>query len=136
MLGLKPQQTAETSCAPGRKVLLVEDNQVNQTVIEAMLTSLGYEVSLVSDGAQAIHFANTERFAAILMDCRLPIINGYEATRQIRQLPGCRALPIIALTANALQGDRETCLQAGMNDYLAKPFKRADLEQILQRWVQ
>jgi len=136
MLGLKPQQTAETSCAPGRKVLLVEDNQVNQTGIEAMLTSLGYEVSLVSDGAQAIHFANTERFAAILMDCRLPIINGYEATRQIRQLPGCRALPIIALTANALQGDRETCLQAGMNDYLAKPFKRADLEQILQRWVQ
>ena len=136
LLGLKPQQTAETSCAPGRKVLLVEDNQVNQTVIEAMLTSLGYEVSLVSDGAQAIHFANTERFAAILMDCRLPIINGYEATRQIRQLPGCRALPIIALTANALQGDRETCLQAGMNDYLAKPFKRADLEQILQRWVQ
>ena len=136
MLGLKPQQTAETSCAPGRKVLLVEDNQVNQTVIEAMLTSLGYEVSLVSDGAQAIHFANTERFAAILMDCRLPIINGYEATRQIRQLPGCMTLPIIALTANALQGDRETCLQAGMNDYLAKPFKRADLEQILLRWVQ
>ena len=135
-LGLKPEQEPDTACTPGRKVLLVEDNQVNQTVIEAMLTSLGYEVSLVSDGAQAIHFANTERFAAILMDCRLPIINGYEATRQIRQLPGCRGLPIIALTANALQGDRETCLQAGMNDYLAKPFKRADLEQILQRWVQ
>ena len=135
-LSQRPLLEPEASCAPGRKVLLVEDNQVNQTVIEAMLSSLGYEVTMVSDGAQAIHFANTERFAAILMDCRLPIINGYEATRQIRQLPGCRALPIIALTANALQGDRETCLQAGMNDYLAKPFKRADLEQILQRWVQ
>ena len=135
-LSQRPLLEPEASCAPGRKVLLVEDNQVNQTVIEAMLSSLGYEVTMVSDGAQAIHFANTERFAAILMDCRLPIINGYEATRQIRQLPGCRTLPIIALTANALQGDRETCLQAGMNDYLAKPFKRADLEQILQRWVQ
>ena len=132
----RPALEPETTCAPGRKILLVEDNQVNQTVIEAMLSSLGYEVSMVSDGAQAIHFANTERFAAILMDCRLPIINGYEATRQIRQLPGCMTLPIIALTANALQGDRETCLQAGMNDYLAKPFKRADLEQILLRWVQ
>lgn len=135
-LSPRPVPEAEATCTPGRKVLLVEDNLVNQTVIEAMLSSLGYEVSMVSDGAQAIHFANTERFAAILMDCRLPIINGYEATRQIRQLPGCATLPIIALTANALQGDRETCLQAGMNDYLAKPFKRADLEQILQRWVQ
>ena len=135
-LSQRPLQEPEAVCAPGRKVLLVEDNQVNQTVIESMLSSLGYEVTMVSDGAQAIHFANTERFAAILMDCRLPIINGYEATRQIRQLAGCRALPIIALTANALQGDRETCLQAGMNDYLAKPFKRADLEQILLRWVQ
>lgn len=112
----RPELEPEATCAPGRKILLVEDNQVNQTVIEAMLSSLGYEVSMVSDGAQAIHFANTERFAAILMDCRLPIINGYEATRQIRQLPGCMTLPIIALTANALQGDRETCLQAGMND--------------------
>ena len=135
-LSQRPVLEAEPACSQGRRVLLVEDNPVNQTVTEAMLSSLGYEVSVVTDGAQAIHFANTEPFAAILMDCRLPIINGYEATRQIRQLPGCMTLPIIALTANALQGDRETCLQAGMNDYLAKPFKRADLEQILQRWVQ
>ena len=123
-------------CIKGRKVLLVEDNPVNQTVIEAMLSSLGYEVSVVSDGAQAIHRANTECFTAILMDCRLPIIDGYEATRQIRQLAGCTQVPIIALTANALQGDREACLHAGMNDYLAKPFKRNDLEQIMLRWVQ
>ena len=69
------------------------------------------------------------------MDCRLPLIDGYEATRQIRQLEGRQQLPIIALTANALQGDREACLAAGMNDYLAKPFKRADLQRILQRWL-
>ena len=120
----------------GRNVLLVEDNPVNQTVIEAMLRSLGFTVSVATDGAQAVRRAESLIFEAILMDCRLPVIDGYEATRLIRQLPGCLDLPIIALTANALQGDRETCLAAGMNDYLAKPFKRTDLQQILQRWVQ
>ncbi|WP_426202898.1 ATP-binding protein [Pseudomonas sp. TWP3-1] len=120
----------------GRNVLLVEDNPVNQTVIEAMLRSLGFTVSVATDGAQAVRSAGGESFEAILMDCRLPIIDGYEATRQIRRLPGCAEVPIIALTANALQGDRENCLSAGMNDYLAKPFKRHDLQQILQRWVQ
>ena len=119
----------------GRNVLLVEDNPVNQTVIEAMLRSLGFTVSVATDGAQAVRSAEGNDFEVILMDCRLPIIDGYEATRQIRQLPGRRDVPIIALTANALQGDRETCLSAGMNDYLAKPFKRNDLQQILQRWV-
>ncbi|OHC22067.1 MAG: hybrid sensor histidine kinase/response regulator [Pseudomonadales bacterium RIFCSPHIGHO2_02_FULL_60_43] len=119
----------------GQPVLLVEDNPVNQTVIEAMLRSLGYRVSLVGDGAQAVHQVSQQCYSAILMDCRLPIMDGYEATRQIRRLPGCSELPIIALTANALQGDREACLQSGMNDYLAKPFKRADLQRILQRWL-
>ena len=119
----------------GREVLLVEDNPVNQTVIEAMLRSLGYRVVLVADGAQAVQACAASRFAAVLMDCRLPVMDGYEATRQIRQqAPQC-ATPIIALTANALQGDREACLQAGMNDYLAKPFKRTELERVLQRWT-
>ncbi|EJM63907.1 signal transduction histidine kinase [Pseudomonas sp. GM50] len=120
----------------GLNVLLVEDNAVNRTVVEAMLRSLGFTVSVVTDGAQAVRSAESRTFDAILMDCRLPVIDGYEATRQIRQLPGCADVPIIALTANALQGDREACLSAGMNDYLAKPFKRTDLQQILQRWVQ
>ncbi|MDH4554175.1 response regulator [Pseudomonas sp. BN417] len=119
----------------GQQVLLVEDNPVNQTVIEAMLRSLGYQVSLVGDGAQAVHQASRHHYAAILMDCRLPVLDGYEATRQIRQMNGGVAVPIIALTANALQGDREACLAAGMNDYLAKPFKRADLLRVMQRWL-
>ncbi|QEY62424.1 response regulator [Metapseudomonas lalkuanensis] len=119
----------------GQHVLLVEDNPVNQTVIEAMLRSLGYQVSLVGDGAQAVHQASRHHYAAILMDCRLPVLDGYEATRQIRQMNGGATLPIIALTANALQGDREACLAAGMNDYLAKPFKRADLLRVMQRWL-
>jgi len=133
---LTPRVQTGNDDGEGRNVLLVEDNPVNQTVIEAMLRSLGFTVSVATDGAQAVRSAESLVFEAILMDCRLPIIDGYEATRQIRQLPGCTDLPIIALTANALQGDREACLSAGMNDYLAKPFKRTDLQQILQRWVQ
>jgi CheY-like chemotaxis protein len=114
---------------------LVEDNPVNQTVIEAMLRSLGFMVSVASDGAQAVTEVSSLRFCAVLMDCRLPIIDGYEATRRIRALSAHGDIPIIALTANALHGDRETCLEAGMDDYLAKPFKRSDLLSILQRWV-
>lgn len=133
---LAPRVNSNQGSGEGRNVLLVEDNPVNQTVIQAMLRSLGFTVSIVTDGAQAVRSAESLIFEAILMDCRLPLVDGYEATRQIRQLPGCADLPIIALTANALQGDREACLAAGMNDYLAKPFKRADLQQILQRWVQ
>ncbi|AWY40736.1 response regulator [Pseudomonas putida] len=133
---LAPRTPTGNGDGEGRNVLLVEDNPVNQTVIEAMLRSLGFTVSVAADGAQAVLSAESLMFEAILMDCRLPIVDGYEATRQIRRLPGCNHLPIIALTANALQGDREACLSAGMNDYLAKPFKRTDLQQILQRWVQ
>ncbi|MBC9250845.1 hybrid sensor histidine kinase/response regulator [Pseudomonas alcaligenes] len=129
------EQALQGQAGDGQEVLLVEDNPVNQTVIEAMLRSLGYRVTLVGDGAQAVHSFNPQRFAAILMDCRLPVMDGYEATRQIRQLAPHSNIPIIALTANALQGDREACLQAGMNDYLAKPFKRADLERVLLRWL-
>ncbi|WP_095598666.1 ATP-binding protein [Pseudomonas sp. PIC25] len=128
-----PQQAGGSG--GGQDVLLVEDNPVNQTVIEAMLRSLGYSVSLVGDGAQAVRRVENQAFDAILMDCRLPVLDGYEATRQIRRLDGGARVPIIALTANALQGDREICLAAGMNDYLAKPFKRADLQQVLQRWL-
>ncbi len=119
----------------GHRVLLVEDNPVNQTVIEAMLRSLGYDVDVVSDGAEAVNQVRERLYSAVLMDCRLPVLDGYGASRQIRQIPGRNELPIIALTANALLGDRDTCLDAGMNDYLAKPFKRADLQQVLLRWT-
>ena len=121
--------------AEGERILLVEDNPVNQSVIEAMLRSLGLEVSVAHDGIQAVDQVSQQRFSAVLMDCRLPQVDGYEATRRIRLLPGTAHLPIIALTANALQGDRERCLAAGMNDYLSKPFRRTDLQRVLQRWL-
>lgn len=134
----KPAPASRTNGAANGQnhhVLLVEDNPVNQTVIEAMLRSLGYEVSVVADGEQAVDSVRAQRFDAVLMDCRLPVVDGYESTRRIRRLPERHGLPIIALTANALLGDREACLEAGMDDYLAKPFKRTDLQQLLQQWL-
>ncbi|RAS21245.1 MULTISPECIES: ATP-binding protein [unclassified Pseudomonas] len=119
----------------GKRILLVEDNPVNQSVIEAMLRSLGMDVSVAHDGLQAVEQVRQQPFAAVLMDCRLPQVDGYEATRRIRLLPACGQLPIIALTANALQGDRERCMAAGMNDYLSKPFRRTELQRVLQRWL-
>lgn len=133
---LLPAQDVEGQAAwEGGQILLVEDNPVNQSVIEAMLRSLGFEVVTALDGLQAVEQVREQRFAAVLMDCRLPVVDGYEATRRIRLLPNGAQVPIIALTANALQGDRERCLAAGMNDYLSKPFKRTELQQVLQRWL-
>ena len=134
----RPAMAADNAGIKGRKILLVEDNPVNQTVIDAMLSSLGYEVSMVSDGAQAIHRANTEAFTAILMDCRLPIIDGYEATRQIRSLQrrDIAHMPIIAMTANAFSEDVTNAIKAGMNYHLAKPIDIGALMGILSKYLQ
>jgi len=126
---------ASTPVAGNDEVLLVEDNPVNQSVIEAMLRSLGLAVCTAEDGLEAVDLVSRQRFAAVLMDCRLPHLDGYEATRRIRQLPNGTGLPIIALTANAMQGDRERCMAAGMDDYLSKPLRRTELQQVLERWL-
>lgn len=115
-------------------VLLVEDNAVNRSVIEAMLQSLGHRVICANDGQQAIDLLAHEPISLVLMDCRLPVLDGYQTSRLIRQRFTAAQLPIIALTANALPGDREACLASGMNDYLAKPFKRTELQRLLQQW--
>ena len=115
-------------------VLLVEDNAVNRSVIEAMLQSLGHRVICASDGQQAIDLLAHEPISLVLMDCRLPVLDCYQTSRLIRQRFTAAQLPIIALTANALPGDREACLASGMNDYLAKPFKRTELQRLLQQW--
>ncbi len=104
---VQAQTQNDVASGGDQEVLLVEDNPVNQTVIEAMLRSLGYRVTLVGDGAQAVQRFDARRFSAVLMDCRLPVMDGYEATRQIRRHMPQNGTPIIALTANALQGDRE-----------------------------
>jgi CheY-like chemotaxis protein len=100
--------------------LLVEDNPINQGVAKAMLRKLGLSTTLALDGAEAVEQARHQRFDLVLMDCQMPVMDGYEATAIIRGLPGRRDLPIVALTANALQGDEQRCLD-GRDDGLSWP---------------
>ena len=116
------------------RVLLVEDNEVNREISGAIVESLGCQVDFAFDGAQAVDAANTCAYDVILMDCQMPVMDGFEATRRIRiaeQAAGRGAVPVIALTANALAGDRESCLAAGMTDYLAKPINRVQLRMAI-----
>lgn len=117
------------------RVLVVEDNEVNQLVARATVSKFGYAVDVVSNGAEAVEATESTRYSAVLMDCHMPVMDGFEATRVIRSRGGIHRLPIIAMTAGALDGDRERCLAAGMDDYLAKPVDAAALEAALARWV-
>ncbi len=126
--------------APGEAhILLVEDNPVNQTVAAGMLRTLGHRVEMAADGREALAALARSRPDAILMDCQMPVMDGLEASREIRRLEqdggGPGRVPIIALTAAAFAEDRDRCLAAGMDDYLAKPFELAALEAVLARWL-
>jgi len=119
-------------------VLLVEDNELNATLAKDLLDVLGLEVTLAVDGRQAVAASAAGRFDIVLMDCQMPVMDGYAATRAIRAQErerGLRRLPIVAVTANALAGDRETCLAAGMDDHLAKPYTAAQLREVLATWL-
>jgi signal transduction histidine kinase/ActR/RegA family two-component response regulator len=118
------------------RVLLVEDNPVNQKVAVLQLERLGCTVSLAANGLEAIDAYKRGEFDVILMDCQMPVMDGYEATRMLRtlEMPG-RRTPIIALTAHAMKGDRDRCLAAGMDDYLTKPVDRRELARTLSRWA-
>ncbi len=117
-------------------VLLVEDSDINRTVAEAMLEHLGCTVHAVTDGEQAITVLQSGCFDLVLMDVRMPVLDGIEATRRIRTQGGARAsVPIVALTASVIVGDRERFIAAGMDDYLAKPFPMQSLASLLQRWL-
>ncbi len=140
---------AETETAPpprlrdgavGRlqgRVLLVEDNPINQLVGKAMLAELGLQWALASHGGEAVDQVGASDFDLVLMDCQMPVMDGYQAAAAIRALPDSRGarLPIVALTANAMQGDEQTCLEAGMNGFLAKPYTLAALHGMLTAWL-
>ena len=116
------------------KLLVAEDNVVNQKVASKMLEKLGCDVTVAADGAKAVELVDGHEFDLILMDCRMPEVDGFSATAQIRARGDARATtPIIALTADAGEGDRERCLEAGMDDYLAKPFRQEQLREVVCR---
>ncbi|WP_248919237.1 hybrid sensor histidine kinase/response regulator [Pseudomonas entomophila] len=117
------------------RILLVEDNPVNQLVAKGMLAKLGCQVQVAAHGAEALELLEQERFDLVLMDCNMPVMDGYEASRRIRQSGRWPELPIVALTANAMPEERERCRAAGMNDYLAKPFRREELLALIDHWA-
>ena len=132
---------AERMVAPAQneaRILLVEDNTINQIVALGILRKLGYTAETVADGAEALHSLESIPYDLVLMDCQMPGMDGYEATRQIRSIRTKvlnHSIPIVAMTANAMQGDREKCLASGMDDYLPKPIDPVALAQKLTQWL-
>ncbi|WP_426073572.1 response regulator [Janthinobacterium sp. DSP2-3-3] len=119
----------------GAWLLLVEDNEVNQEVAQHILNDAGIRVDIASNGAIALAKIEENAYDGVLMDCQMPVMDGYQATRKLRQDPRYSNLPVIAMTANAMVGDKEKCLDAGMNDFIAKPIDVAQLFGTLARWI-
>lgn len=119
------------------QVLLAEDNIINQQVATQILKKCGGKVTIASDGKEALKLFKEKQFDLIFMDCQMPEMNGYEAVREIRKLEKTKStrVPIIAFTANAMKGDREKCLEFGMDDYIAKPIKQKEIEGMLTKWL-
>ncbi len=118
------------------KILLAEDNHINQQVTSKMLEKMGIKTDVVSNGKQALEYIAEREYDLILMDCQMPEMDGYEATRRIRDRQDTKnIIPIIAMTANAMKGDKEKCIEAGMNDYLSKPVKSEQLKKVIELWI-
>jgi CheY-like chemotaxis protein len=128
---------ASTGVQPEGHVLLAEDNAINQRIAVRLLQKLGLVVDAVANGREAVEAVKEREYDLILMDCQMPGIDGFEATKIMRKLePGTHRTPICALTANAMEGDRERCLAAGMDDYICKPVDLEKLRETVARWIQ
>ncbi len=125
----------DESVLQGKKVLIAEDNEINQELVGELLREKGIRVSLAENGQVALEKLASESIDLVLMDCQMPIMNGYEAAREIRKNPHTRELPVIALTANVLEDDRQKAFSAGMNDFVAKPVEPLQLYRTLARWL-
>ena len=115
---------------------MVEDNAVNQKIAMRMLEKLGCRVDVAANGSEALEMTAMLPYAIVFMDCQMPVMDGYEATRRLRQREGAKShLPVVAMTANAMEGDRDRCLAAGMDDYMAKPISKQVIIQTLERFL-
>jgi len=131
----RPDQDV-TGHSGGARVLVVEDNPVNQRILVKTLEREGYRVDLTATGTAAVQAVADNRYHAVLMDCQMPEMDGYEATRLVRMVEGGqRHTPIIAITASAMVTDRDRCLAAGMDDFVSKPVSRLQLLQVISRWT-
>ena len=137
MIAAQPSRDCSVQRVFDVRVLMAEDNYINQEVARAMFEHLGCRLEVVDNGRKAVECAMAEHFDVVFMDCQMPEMDGYEATQEIRRLEGlrndARHVPIVALTAHALQGDREKCLAAGMDDYVSKPLNLDQLQAALAR---
>jgi CheY-like chemotaxis protein len=117
------------------RILLAEDNVVNQKLAATFLARDGYDVTVVDNGVEAVAAVRAQRFDAVFMDIQMPMMNGFDATTEIRKIDQARGIhtPIVAMTAHAMQGDRERCLEAGMDDYVSKPISVSELRRALRR---
>lgn len=127
--------TEQQSSFAGVPVLVADDNPVNREVLGRLLKSVGCTVEFAKDGQEAVDVYRRTNVACVFMDCRMPVKDGFEATREIRGLEGTAGLPIIAVTANASDEDRRQCLESGMNDFLSKPVLKKDIVAVLERWL-
>src|SRR5262249_14650113 len=128
--------SAEPAVTHSVRILVAEDNLVNQRVVLGLLAKLGHRADAVRDGVEAVKAVEGGVYDLVFMDCQMPELDGFEATRRIRRLPGAKgAVAIVALTANAMQGDRERCLEVGMNDYVTKPVDVGRLAAVLQHFL-
>jgi two-component system, sensor histidine kinase and response regulator len=139
-LGAEPAESAPAAAgtaARADRLLVVEDNVVNQRVLEAMLAKRGFSVDLAGNGREALSALAAGHYDLVFMDCQMPEMDGYQATGEIRaaEQGGDERLPVVAMTAHALKGDRERCLAAGMDDYLSKPLRPNELDAVLERWL-
>ncbi|HAQ58507.1 MAG TPA: hybrid sensor histidine kinase/response regulator, partial [Opitutae bacterium] len=135
---------ASQSNEPLAKILLVDDNDLNQILGSTILEQMGYDVTLANDGTEAIKLAKQTYYPIIFMDCRMPIMDGFDATLEIRKLEAADLLPqgahkkriaIIALTANVSSEDKEKCTRAGMDDYICKPYEALDFKKVLNTYL-